>query len=503
MRSSSATRTPPRRRCLLADLFSKSQFLALHQCRLRYWLSQNEPGLAEPVSVGVQLRAEIGREIDEIAQQIFPGAQLAPRHDDPLQATAALLQAITEGATGFLQPTVAADGLLARLDVLRIVDGVWRISEVKSATKAKDTHVLDLAFQWRVAKLAGIDPQSASVVHINTKYVFDGGLDPSQLLTEVEVTKEVHAQLAAVEATLQLRQDGGSRPEIAAGKHCSEPYDCPFLKHCEGLLDPDDIYFAPSLFERDRVALRARGIRLMSEIADDDKVPAQVIRARDTIRFDRPALEPDLAPQLQSLQFPLLFIDFEGIEPPVPRYVGTKPYQRMPFQWSAHLMREEGGPVEHDEYLWDEDSDPSAAFVATLAPLVAQAGTVAVYSQYEQQTIKRLADQGVVGAKALLDDFMAKEWDMLKVIRSNIYDRKFKGSFSIKYVLPALAPEEGYDDLAVKNGDEAVAAYRRMIAMPPGPDRDTARQNLLAYCQKDTWAMVVIYQRLRSLAGLA
>lgn len=486
----------------MADLFSKSQFLALHQCRLRHWLAANEPEEAEPVGVGVKLRAETGREVDEIAQALFPGAQLAPRHDDPRAATAAVLQAVKDGATGFLQPTLAADGLVARLDVLRLVDGVWRVTEVKSSTKPKDTHCLDLAFQWRVAALAGVPVQEASVVHIDTKYVFDGDLDPQGLLTEVDVTKDVQAQFAAVDTTLLLRLDSGLRPEVAPGRHCTEPYECPFLSHCLDRLDPDDIYFAPSLHEKDRVALRARGIDLVTQIEDGEKVPAVVFKVREAARTGRPVLDPDLGPELDSVQHPVLFIDFEGIEPPVPRIPGTRPYQRLPFQWSAHRLTEPGGQVDHAEFLWDTAGDPSEAFVASLAPLVAEASTVAVYSSYEQQTLKRLADRGVPGSSGLLEDFLAKEWDLLKVIRSMVYVREFKGSFSIKYVLPALAPEEGYDDLAVKNGDEAVAAYLRLLAMPPGPERDRARQDLLDYCQKDTWAMVVVYRRLRALAGL-
>ncbi|MBS1707666.1 MAG: DUF2779 domain-containing protein [Armatimonadetes bacterium] len=494
-------KTGTKRRCRLAEWLTKTGFLALHQCRLRHWYAQNEPGLATPPSAGLAMRAETGQEIDLLSQSLFPGASLAPRHDDPAEASAALHAAIASGRELFLQATIAADGLTARLDVLRQVGNSWRITEVKSSTKPKDSHYLDLAFQWHVAEAAGLQISRASVVHVDTSYVRDGELEATGMLKEVDVTDEVLLARASVLETLLAGRSSTDKPEILPGRHCTDPHECPFLDHCEKQLDPDDLYFAPGLYERDRVAFRAQGITRLQDLGDDHKVAAVVSRARDTVRFDRPAVEDGLAQDL-DVAFPVLFLDFEAVEPPVPLYDGTSPYQRLPFQWSAHVMDAQGAACRHFEFLWGESSDPSAAFVATLLPLVVGAATVAVYSTYERLTLKKLAEKGVPGADRLYKAFEPKEFDLLKVVRANVYHRDFRGSFSIKKVLPALAPGEGYDGLDVKDGEMAVVTYLQMLKTAPSPERDALRRGLLDYCRQDTWAMVVVYNELRALAGL-
>lgn len=409
---------------------------------------------------------------------------------------------MAEGVGSFLQATVAADGLSARIDVLRRAGDGWRVTEVKSSTKPKEAHYVDLAFQWHVATAAGIEVREASVVLIDTTYVREGEVDPSRLLQEVDVTDSVVGWLDKVRAELALPYDSEARPDILPDKHCEVPYDCPFLEHCTAQLPDDDLYFAPGMRDKERTEFREAGKHRMVDLTDEDNVGDVVARARETFRTGRPYVDARLRDTLSAVAYPILFVDFEAVEPPIPRYEGTRPYQRLPFQWSGHVVREVGGDSTHEEFLWDEDSDPSAAFVQTLTSLVEGAATVGVYSQFERQTVNMLAKQGVPGAQALADQIVAKEFDLLKAVRTNVYDRAFRGSFSIKSVLPALVPGVDYKGLEVRDGDMAVAAYLETLNMPHGPERDAKRRALLAYCEQDTWAMVLILDRLYEMAGL-
>ena len=66
-----------------------------------------------------------------------------------------------------------------------------------------------------------------------------------------------------------------------------------------------------------------------------------------------------------------------------------------------------------------------------------------------------------------------------------------RGSWSIKAVLPTIAPELSYDNLAVSGGDDVQTVYLQAIrAETFEPEREVRRKNLLDYCERDTLAMV-------------
>jgi hypothetical protein len=71
------------------------------------------------------------------------------------------------------------------------------------------------------------------------------------------------------------------------------------------------------------------------------------------------------------------------------------------------------------------------------------------------------------------------------------------GSFSIKSVAPALAPELEYDDLELREGQAASLAYSRLIRGVDPAEASRLRQALLAYCERDTLAMVRVLQAIR------
>ena len=79
------------------------------------------------------------------------------------------------------------------------------------------------------------------------------------------------------------------------------------------------------------------------------------------------------------------------------------------------------------------------------------------------------------------------------------YNRAMGGSFSIKSVLPAIFPDDpglDYHNLeGVHNGTEAMNIFPQMEFMDED-ERETARRNLLKYCELDTYALMKIWQEL-------
>lgn len=204
---------------------------------------------------------------------------------------------------------------------------------------------------------------------------------------------------------------------------------------------------------------------------------------------EQPFISSDLASRLREVRSPVSFLDFETFSPALPAYVGTRPYQVIPFQWSLHV-RDSSGQLRHESFLNEDSEDPRPAFVTSLLDAVPPLGSIVVYSGYEQTIMKQLA----VGLPEFAERLLAlcgRTFDLLKLVRENYYHPEFHGSYSIKSVLPALVPDMSYGDLEMQHGSMAGIAFVRMIAPDtPIPERAKTKEALLAYCQRDTEAMV-------------
>ena len=189
------------------------------------------------------------------------------------------------------------------------------------------------------------------------------------------------------------------------------------------------------------------------------------------------------------------FLDFETVSPAVPLYAQTRPYQAIPFQWSLHV-RDSDGVLYHYSFLRDGNGDPRKEFIASLLKSIPASGSIVTYSSYERTQMKALArtfPEDEAELLALCDRVV----DLLQIIRGEYYHPDFSGSFSIKSVLPALVPDGTYDDLELANGGAAAATYARLLADDlPDSERNKLREALLAYCARDTEAMVGVYDAL-------
>jgi len=93
-------------------------------------------------------------------------------------------------------------------------------------------------------------------------------------------------------------------------------------------------------------------------------------------------------------------------------------------------------------------------------------------------------------------------WDLLPVVRNNVYHPEFRGSFSLKSTLPALVPEMTYEGMKVAEGGEAGLAWETLVHAQLRPSEKTKLQAaLLAYCRQDTEAMVKMCDALERAAS--
>ena len=88
-------------------------------------------------------------------------------------------------------------------------------------------------------------------------------------------------------------------------------------------------------------------------------------------------------------------------------------------------------------------------------------------------------------------------YDLALIFKDIYVDYRFRGSISLKNVLPVLAPELSYLKLEVQNGEMAVQSITNLIGRA-WFGKSKLIQNLKDYCELDTFAMVRIYEFLRN-----
>ena len=235
------------------------------------------------------------------------------------------------------------------------------------------------------------------------------------------------------------------------------------------------------------------------ELPDDAGLSPLHEKIRKAVITNTPFLDRSgVIKDTQDWSFPRIWIDFETITFAVPRWVGTRPYEQIPFQFSAHVEYEDGH-IEHVECLDLSGNDPRPAIASALAQLPRDGAAIAWNAGFERGCFRSLANAVPTHADALRS-LEARTVDLLPVARSHYYHPNQRGSWSIKKVLPTIVPELDYSTLDVKDGGNAQEAYLAAIEIdnhsPRKRDIDVA---LKAYCGRDTWAMVAIYRKFISL----
>ena len=485
-------------------LISKSRYLAGLQCPKRLWLETRKPELAPPPSPAVERVLAQGREVGRRARELFPGGILL--EEDPrrlAEAREAARKAVQGRDRVLFEASFVHGEAMARTDILvRNGDGTWDLLEVKASNKVKPEHVPDLAFQIRVCEGAGLAVRRAVLLHLNRDCRYP---DLSNLLREEDLSEPVRRQLPELGENLArfrglLERD--EEPVIRLGSRCFSPGDCPFFEYCARLWNLPDpsVFDIPRLPADRRDALIERGILRLEDVPPDAELGGAGERFLRLYRAGTREIDlPAIRAWLGGLRFPIHFLDFETDGPAVPRLPGLGPYGKIPFQFSLHVLSADGGLAEAPGFLHQDQGDPRPAIARALLEQIGDEGSIVAYNApFEQGVIGELA-QALPELAEPLGRLTGRFADLLDVFRNHYFDPAFKGSNSIKSVLPVLCPDLSYAGLDVRNGQDAQAAWARLIAAEDPEEKKRLSKALKEYCGLDTMAMVRLYRSLRDL----
>lgn len=295
----------------------------------------------------------------------------------------------------------------------------------------------------------------------------------------------------------------GPEPQVSIGQRCSKPYDCDYAAYCHGFLPAEHpVTDLPRLSEAALHELLDEGITCIRDIPGDflrlTSAQRSVVLAVQSgeSQVDVAGLARDLA----QLKWPVYHLDFETVNPALPLWPGTRPYEQVPFQYSIHIHHE-GGVHEHRGYLHVSSDDPRPALVEHMLEDLGEAGSITHYTAYERTRLEALA-WAFPGQASSIDAVLARLVDLEPIVRRNTVHPDAGGRSSIKYVLPAWCPDLSYADLGIGDGQTASARYLAAITGRIGDaEAQQVFDDLVEYCGMDTYAMVRLLERLRELVG--
>jgi predicted RecB family nuclease len=483
---------------------SKSKFTAGMQCLKRLYFQVHDPDLKEEVESD-NARFEQGREVGLLARSAFPGGVLVVEESWQVEAALTRTTSLIEDASvpAIFEGTFRSGGVLVRADVLeRLPGGRWRLIEVKSSVESKDHYVYDLAIQDHVLSGCGFNIASAGIMHLNREYVYDGRKhDLSKLFTITDLTGQVRElDVPALLKEQRAALADSVAPDIQPGGQCTDPYECEFFSRCNIAKPENHISFLPNIRGKRLQALQLSGFHSIKDIPYDFELTVMQRRNCDAVQTGLTWVSDTLEDELAALRYPLYFMDFETLNPAIPCFEGTGPYHQLPFQWSVHRQLELDAGLDHFEFLAVDSGDPRRDFVSSLCQLLGQGGHIIAYNaSFESQRLGELADW-FPEFRDQIEQIQARLWDLLPVVRNNVYHPDFHGSFSLKSVLPALVPDLTYEGMDVANGTDAGVGWEKLIrGNIPDAEKERLKGALLAYCKQDTLAMVRVLDQLRVL----
>lgn len=491
--------------------FSKSKYTGFWQCPKIVWLKKYKPE-KYVIDEAALNRMTKGNEIGDLAMQLF-GDYIdvtVYKNDDELDLSKMIeltKQYIDEGKDNICEAAFSYNGLYCAVDILLKTEKGYAIYEVKAATDwEKDIYYVDVAYQKYVLTLCGINVTDTYIININNEYVFDGTLDIHKFFQINDVGTKINIEYMQIEDNLikaEKMLDSDIEPNIEVSQNCNCPYRCGFFKYCIGDLPTNSVFDLYDMSFKKKIEYYKQGIRSFEDLLNNAcSLNSIQERQIDYALNDKGTYinKHGIYSFLSTLKYPIYFLDFETIQPIVPEFVGTRPYQQIPFQYSLHYIEKEGGELKHKEFLGISGKDFRRELAERLVKDIPDDVCILAYNKgFECSIIKQLA-KIYPDLSAHLLKIHDNISDLLIPFRKGYYyNRAMRGSFSIKSVLPAIFPADpslSYDNLdGIHNGSDAMSIFPLIKDMPANQQEETYR-NLLKYCELDTYAMVKVWQEL-------
>lgn len=479
-------------------IITKSKYIDYITCERLFYLKENFPE-KQQISEFLQLLAIEGIEVGKVGRG-YLGEYILVDSIDKVKQTK---EYINQGHKVIAEASFIYKDLFCSIDLLKIDEDGIEIYEIKSSSNLEDKFIDDISFQTYVLTKLGYNVKNSYILHINKNYI----LDKSLKLDELFIKENIQIRTDVENNLNELRKQHKVLKPLYACKHCTDNGKCPFYNYCYADLPKNNIFELAYL--KNSYNYYNKGIITFNDYLNNTptktgKIQEKILEQIDFELNNLPMkVEKDkLNDFLNTLKYPLYYLDFETIKKPIPKYSGYKTNQRLLIQYSLHIQEEINGPLIHKEYLLTDEYDNRIEVAKRLIEDLGNNGSIIVYfKQFESGVISELSEL-VPSLKNELLELNKRIVDLELPFKNRVvYNKNMIGKSSIKKVLPAMRDDfkNSYKDLSlVHNGVDAMTLYNKMLRCK-GNEKQKIIDGLLEYCCLDTMAMVVILEKLYSL----
>lgn len=486
---------------------SKSKYCNAIQCLKMLWLNEFKPEEKEDVKNSSVL--ENGTEVGIVAKDLL-GSSIDIEFNENLQTMIEDTKKVLEKEKVIItEASFSYNNNFCSVDLLKKDGNNYEIYEVKSSTNISEVYINDVSYQVYVLRKLGYNITKASIVYINSKYIREKELELDKLfiiedVTSIAFSKESEIEKKIIEINEYMKQI--QEPEKDIGIHCLKPYACPFFKYCSRNLPTPNIFDIRGMSITSKIKLYQQNKISFPDILKENINNKYLEQIDFTLNNREPKIKrEEIKKFLSTLTYPMYFLDFETFQESIPTLEKASPYEQIPFQYSLHYKEHEDGELKHTEFLADINTDPRKELANNLVKDIPKNTCVIAYNcSFEKMVIKKLANLYPDLKEHLMNIYNNIKDLMIPFKNHDYYTREMQGSYSIKYVLPALFPEDeslNYHNLEeIHNGSEAMNSFKELKNMSQ-EEQEITRKNLLKYCELDTYAMVKIYDKLKEVTS--
>jgi hypothetical protein len=483
-------------------LLTKSNYMLGIQCPRFLWITIHQPEKLPKISKSTQRMFDQGHIVGELAQTLFKGGVLA---SGSFKANIETTKELIKKRKTIFEAGIMSGDLYARADILKPVgEEQWDLIEVKSSSKVKEEHLLDVAFQKYVYETSGIKINKCYVMYINTEYVRKGKIAAKKLLIQEDVTDKVDTLINNVPSNVQkifTFLSKSSPPEFQLADIETSFYDNPVLDEFYESL-PDGSVFELHRGGKSCRELFGNKICLLADIPDEFELTAHQEIQKKCAKTGKEHIDKEKIKEfLDKLIYPLYYLDFETFSAAVPMFDKSRPYQNIPFQYSLHVVQADKTTT-HFSFLAEGKNDPRLDFLASLKKVLGTEGSIVSFnSSFENNVMSELA-KFYPKEKKWVKSVIDRSVDLIVPFRNfYYYSPKQKGSASLKVILPTLTGKS-YNHLEIHKGDDASFEFLNItFGDMPEAEKQKIRKNLEEYCGLDTEGMVWIVDELRKIVS--
>jgi len=482
-------------------VISKKQFMMFTQCpkMLEFYKNSSYYDITDDMKITMQNGSKFE---DIVRNAMFPGGTKVATAADVTLDMSQMFNYYRKHKRidAFFELPFLYKNLYCRPDIIHFTsDTAIDLYELKSKTTLTSTHILDIAFQYYVVKNLGYNIDHAYLGHINKEYRrTTENIDINEFCVFDDVKEECESLYDSIEST--INEMAMPHENCSMGRHCVSPYKCMYYHICcGGKLERNHILNLKGGGKANKYDLYNEGYTYINDVPLE-KINIgrreQIVAERDKstiIKYNE--LNDNIEP-LKTGMFSIL--DFETNMESIPSFSNTIPYQQIPIQYSLHVLNGFDS-IKHYSFLGDEYVDYRYQIAKKLCDEIPDDVPVVVWNKsFEYRVLKDMLQFEDLSHK--ITNIMDNLFDIMIAFRYKYYyNYKMGGSYSLKYVLPAVS-DMSYDKMVVNNGMSAMYYYRMLCDPKIDPKyQHYIKKRMLEYCGLDTRSNIVIIKFLLNI----